>query len=44
VLARAVPRDFDGVFREVLRMRLEYALREGFTLFPETVALWNEVR
>jgi hypothetical protein len=39
-----VPHDFDGVFRQVLRTRLEHALREGFTLFPETVGLWNEVR
>jgi len=43
-LAAQVPHDFDGVFPQVLRARLEYALREGFTLFPETVALWNEVR
>jgi 2-amino-4-hydroxy-6-hydroxymethyldihydropteridine diphosphokinase len=43
-LAMQVPHDFDGVFRQVLRARLEYALREGYTLFPETVALWNTVR
>ena len=43
-LASQVPHDFDGVFRQVLRARLEYALREGYTLFPETVALWNVVR
>jgi 2-amino-4-hydroxy-6-hydroxymethyldihydropteridine diphosphokinase len=43
-LARQVPHDFDGVFRQVLRARLEYALREGYTLFPETVGLWNSVR
>jgi HD superfamily phosphohydrolase YqeK len=43
-LARQVPHDFDGVFRQVLRARLEYALREGYTLFPETVGLWNTVR
>jgi 2-amino-4-hydroxy-6-hydroxymethyldihydropteridine diphosphokinase len=43
-LATQVPHDFDGVFRQVLRARLEYALREGYTLFPETVALWNAVR
>jgi HD superfamily phosphohydrolase YqeK len=43
-LALQVPHDFDGVFRQVLRARLEYALREGYTLFPETVALWNAVR
>ena len=43
-LARQVPHDFDGVFRQVLGARLEYALREGYTLFPETVGLWNAVR
>jgi 2-amino-4-hydroxy-6-hydroxymethyldihydropteridine diphosphokinase len=43
-LARAVPADFDGVFREVLRQRLEWALREGKTLFPATVDLWNRIR
>lgn len=43
-LADHVPHDFDGVFRQVLRARLEYALREGYALFPETVALWNAVR
>lgn len=43
-LAEQVPHDFDGVFRQVVRARLEYALREGFTLFPETVALWNAIR
>ncbi|HEY4129175.1 MAG TPA: HD domain-containing protein [Gemmatimonadaceae bacterium] len=43
-LAAQVPHDFDGVFRQVLRARLEYALREGYTLFPETVGLWNTVR
>lgn len=43
-LAAQVPHDFDGVFRQVLRARLEYAVREGYTLFPETVALWNAVR
>ena len=43
-LAARVPLDFDGAFRQVLRARLEYSLREGYTLFPETVALWNAVR
>ncbi len=43
-LAEQVPHDFDGVFRQVLRSRLEHAVREGYTLFPETVALWNSVR
>jgi HD superfamily phosphohydrolase YqeK len=43
-LAEHAPHDFDGVFRQVLRARLEYALREGYALFPETVSLWNSVR
>ena len=43
-LAAHVASDFDGVFRQVVRMRIEHALREGYTLFPETVALWNLVR
>ena len=43
-LAAQVPTDFDGVFRQVLRARLEHSLREGFSLFPETVDLWNVVR
>jgi HD superfamily phosphohydrolase YqeK len=43
-LASLVPTDFDGVFRQVLRMRLEWSLREGQELFPQAVALWNRVR
>jgi HD superfamily phosphohydrolase YqeK len=43
-LARQVPTDFDGTFRQVVRMRVEWALREGKGLHPETVALWNSVR
>ena len=43
-LAAHVANDFDGTFRQVLRMRIDHALREGHTLFPETVALWNLVR
>ncbi len=42
--ARQVPNDFAGVFREVVRMRLEWSLQEGYSLFPQTVALWNAVR
>lgn len=40
-LARLVPTDFDGVFRQVVRARVEWTLREGKLLFPETVSLWN---
>jgi 2-amino-4-hydroxy-6-hydroxymethyldihydropteridine diphosphokinase len=43
-LAAQVPRDFDATFRQVVRARLEWSLREGMRLFPETVALWNAVR
>lgn len=43
-LASHVPMDFDGVFRQVVRTRLEWTLREGKQIFRETVALWNRVR
>jgi HD superfamily phosphohydrolase YqeK len=43
-LASHVPHDFEGVFRQVLRQRLEWTLREGKTLFAATVQLWNEHR
>jgi len=43
-LATHVPHDFDGVFRQLVRLRVEWVLREGEALFPETVALWNSVR
>jgi HD superfamily phosphohydrolase YqeK len=43
-LAAAVPSDFDGVFRQVVRLRLERTLREGGELYDGTVALWNSVR
>ena len=43
-LASCVPLAFDQVFRQVVRLRLEWALREGKGLQPETVALWERVR
>ena len=43
-LAMHVPRDFEGAFRQVVRHRVEWCLREGFELYPSTVALWNSVR
>jgi HD superfamily phosphohydrolase YqeK len=43
-LTAHVPHDFDGVFRQVVRRRLERALREGDVLYPEGVELWNSVR
>lgn len=42
-LARTVPADFDGVFRQVAQLRLEWTLREGKPVFPETAALWNQL-
>ncbi len=43
-LAQMVPDDFAGVFRQVVKCRLEWSLREGQGLHKETVALWNTVR
>jgi 2-amino-4-hydroxy-6-hydroxymethyldihydropteridine diphosphokinase len=43
-LAAQLPHNFDGVFRQVVRMRLEWTLREGNKIFRETAALWNSVR
>lgn len=43
-LAAQVPHDFDGSFRQVVRARLEWSLREGMRLYPETVELWNAIR
>lgn len=44
LLAAQFPHDFDGVFRQVVRMRLEWILREGNRIFPATAELWNSVR
>ena len=43
-LASLVPTAFDSVFRQVVRVRIEWAVREGKGLADETVALWNSVR
>ena len=43
-LAAHVTADFDGVFRQVVRARIEWTVREGKMLFPETADLWNAVR
>ena len=43
-LAQHVMHDVDGAFRQVVRMRVEWTLREGKEVFPETIALWNRVR
>lgn len=43
-LSTQVGADFDGVFRQVVRSRLEWSLREGMRLYPETVGMWNAIR
>jgi HD superfamily phosphohydrolase YqeK len=43
-LAAQLPHNFDGVFRQAVRMRLEWTLREGNGIFEGTVKLWNSVR
>jgi 2-amino-4-hydroxy-6-hydroxymethyldihydropteridine diphosphokinase len=43
-LAAHVADDFDATFRQVVRMRIEWAVREGNAIYPETIALWDEVR
>jgi HD superfamily phosphohydrolase YqeK len=40
-LAARVPADRDAVLREVARRRIEWVLRSGWPLPPETVAFWN---
>lgn len=43
-LAAQLPHAFDAVFRQVVRMRIEWVVREGKGLAPETVLLWNTIR
>lgn len=43
-LSLQVPTSFDTVFRQVVRMRLEWTVREGNQIFPETAALWNSLQ
>jgi 2-amino-4-hydroxy-6-hydroxymethyldihydropteridine diphosphokinase len=43
-LAGRVPTDFDGAFREVVQMRVRWAVEGGKALAPRTVALWTAVR
>jgi HD superfamily phosphohydrolase YqeK len=40
-LAARVPRERDAVLKEVARWRLEWVVRSGWPLAPETVAFWN---
>ncbi|HEY5219443.1 MAG TPA: HD domain-containing protein [Gemmatimonadaceae bacterium] len=44
ILAARVDQDFDGVFREVVRTRIQWALREGHAVFEQTIATWNALQ
>ena len=44
LLALRVPRDFDEVFREVVKARMAYARANGFTEYPESVELLESIR
>lgn len=43
-LASQVPHDFDATFRQCVRLRIEWSLKQGGELFPQTIALWNHAR
>jgi len=43
-LASAVPDDFEGTFRKVVRMRLAEKVASGQKLRPESAALWESVQ
>ena len=43
-IAAEVPDDFDRAFGRVVRLRIEWTLREGKAIHPETVRLWEAVR
>ncbi|MBK8249197.1 MAG: hypothetical protein IPK85_17620 [Gemmatimonadetes bacterium] len=43
-LRAKVPREFAACLRRVVQWRLEWALRDGKALFPQTISLWNAVR
>ncbi|HEY3278898.1 MAG TPA: HD domain-containing protein [Gemmatimonadales bacterium] len=40
-LAARVPAERDAVLREVARRRIEWVVRSGWPLVPETVGFWN---
>jgi HD superfamily phosphohydrolase YqeK len=40
-LAARVPREPDVVLRDVARRRVEWVVRSGWPLLPETVSFWN---
>lgn len=42
-LARRVPNERDAVLLEVVRRRMEWIIRSGWTMPEATVALWNQL-
>jgi HD superfamily phosphohydrolase YqeK len=42
-LAARVPAERDAVLKDVARWRLEWVVRSGWPLAPETVAFWNSL-
>ncbi len=42
-LARRVPRERETMLREIARRRIEWVLRSGWPLVPETAAFWNDL-
>jgi HD superfamily phosphohydrolase YqeK len=42
-LAARAPKERDAVLREVARRRIEWVVRSGWRLLPETVAFWNHL-
>lgn len=43
-LASMVPVDFNATFRQVVRLRMDWTIREGRALGAETVSLWNSLQ
>jgi 2-amino-4-hydroxy-6-hydroxymethyldihydropteridine diphosphokinase len=43
LLALRVPRDFEGIFRDVVTTRMSYAMENGYTKYPESVELLESV-
>jgi HD superfamily phosphohydrolase YqeK len=43
-IAARVPSDFNGAFRDVVRLRISWSLHNGGALFPQAVDLWHAVR
>jgi HD superfamily phosphohydrolase YqeK len=43
-LSTAVPRDFDNAFQSVVIARMSYAREQGYTEYPESVALLASIR